>query len=91
MNTAKHSVRFPGESAAYRDARNELLEAEIALRRNIESVAAKRRTLPMGGEVPQDYVFVDERGAVRLSQLFEDGKDSLIVYSYMYGPQMAAP
>ncbi len=91
MSTAKHSVRFPGESVAYRDARNELLEAEIALRRNIESVAAKRRTLPMGGEVPQDYVFEDERGAVRLSQLFEDGKDSLIVYSYMYGPQMAAP
>ena len=38
---------------------NELLDAEIDLRRQIESVAAKRRKLPLGGEVPQDYTFDD--------------------------------
>jgi predicted dithiol-disulfide oxidoreductase (DUF899 family) len=27
---------------------------------------------------------------VRLSELFEPGKDTLIVYSFMYGPEMAA-
>jgi len=28
---------------------------------------------------------------VRMSELFEPGKDTLIVYSYMFGPKMAAP
>lgn len=39
--------RFPGESAAYRDARDALLEAEMALRAQVEAVAALRRTLPL--------------------------------------------
>ena len=29
----------------------------MALRRQIEAVAARRRALPPGGEVPEDYVF----------------------------------
>jgi len=86
-----HDIRFPGENAEYRAARNELLEAEKDLRRNVESVAAKRRALPLGGEPPEDYVFDGANGPVRLSELFDDGKDSLIVYSYMFGPQMKAP
>ena len=91
-----HAVRFPGESAAYRTARNALLEAEMALRSQIEAVAARRRALPPGGVVPEDYAF-DELAPdgstqkVRLSDLFGPGKDTLIVYSYMFGPQMAAP
>jgi len=40
MSESKHSVRFPGETDAYRAARDKLLDAEIELRRNIESVAA---------------------------------------------------
>ena len=95
MSQARHEVRFPGESDAYRAARNELLEEEIALRRQVEAVAAKRRTLPLGGEVPEDYVFQEAQGDgvrdVRLSELFEDGKDTLLLYSYMYGPQMKQP
>ena len=87
----KNSTRFPGESEAYRSARNQLLEEETALRRNLESVAARRRTLPVGGEVPQDYVFDEEQGQVRMSQLFSPGKDTLVIYSYMFGPQMAKP
>ncbi len=94
-----HNVRFPGESANYREARNRLLEAEIALRRQIESVAALRRQLPLGGLLAQDYEF--EEGAtdltdtktvqrVRLSDLFSRQNGSLAVYSFMYGPQMAA-
>jgi len=87
----KHSVRFPGESEAYRSAREQLLDDEVALRRNMEAVAAKRRQLPLGGEVPQDYVFDEEQGQVRMSQLFSTGKDTLVLYSYMFGPQMAKP
>lgn len=84
-------MQFPGESNEYRAARNDLLEAEKNLRREVERVAAMRRTLPLGGEPPEDYVFASANGPVRLSKLFEDGKDSLIVYSYMFGPQMAQP
>ena len=40
-----HDVRFPGESAKYRAARNALLKEEMALRSQIEAVAAKRRRL----------------------------------------------
>ena len=36
-------LSFPNESEAYRAARAELLADEIALRRQIEAVAAKRR------------------------------------------------
>ncbi len=50
-------LRYPNESTEYRAARNALLNDEIALRAQIEAVAAKRRALPPGGEVPGDYVF----------------------------------
>jgi predicted dithiol-disulfide oxidoreductase (DUF899 family) len=86
------NVRFPGESDDYRGARNELLEAEAELRRQLESVALRRRQLPPGGVVPQDYVFDGEHGPVRMSELFAPGKDdSLILYSYMFGPKMETP
>jgi len=85
---SKHSVRFPGENQSYRSARDELLDAEIALRRNLEEVSAKRRKLPLGGEIREDYTFDNEKGPIRMSQLFADGKDTLVVYSFMYGPKM---
>ena len=96
MANSKHQVRFPGESESYRTARDKLLDAEIEIRRTIESVAAQRRRLPLGGEVPQDYAFeeiVGEDGKgkkrkVLMSELFAEGKDSLILYSFMYGPEM---
>ena len=88
-----HEVRFPGESDEYRDARNELLRAEIALRQQIGRVAAQRRELPLGGEAQTDYEFEewDEAAggarAVRLSELFEPGKDTLFLYSFMFVPE----
>jgi predicted dithiol-disulfide oxidoreductase (DUF899 family) len=87
-----HKLRFPGESDAYRQARNELLMAEVELRRQIEAVAAKRRALPPGGEVPSDYAFdewdaaTDGKRQVRLSELFADGTDTLFLYSFMHAP-----
>ena len=55
----------------------------------MEAVAALRRELPPGGAVQEDYVFQGEGadGAptdVRLSELFEPGKDSLVIYSFMF-------
>jgi predicted dithiol-disulfide oxidoreductase (DUF899 family) len=83
------STAFPGESAEYRAARDRLLEQEIELRRATEAVAAARRELPPGGVVPEDYVFQGqgEDGIltdVRLSELFAPGRDSLVIYSFMF-------
>src|SRR5689334_22181280 len=83
------SISFPGESREYRAARDRLLQREISLRREMEAVAALRRELPPGGAIKTDYVFQGE-GAdraptdVRMSELFEPGKDSLAIYSFMF-------
>jgi predicted dithiol-disulfide oxidoreductase (DUF899 family) len=83
------SMTFPGESAEYRAARGRLLHREIELRRAMERVAESRRELPPGAVVPEDYVFqgAGADGAptdVRLSELFAPGKDSLLIYNFMF-------
>jgi predicted dithiol-disulfide oxidoreductase (DUF899 family) len=83
-------LHFPNESAEYRRVRNALLEEEMALRRQVERVAAQRRALPLGGAVPEDYVFMGPAGPVRLSHLF-DGHDTLAIYSFMFGPERERP
>jgi predicted dithiol-disulfide oxidoreductase (DUF899 family) len=88
---AKNPTRHPNESDEYRRARQVLLIEEIELRRQVERVASLRRDLPSGGEVPQDYHFVAEDGTeVTLSDLFGE-HETLIIYSYMFGPQREAP
>jgi predicted dithiol-disulfide oxidoreductase (DUF899 family) len=83
------SVQFADESTDYRKARDKLLDEEVALRRRMESVAAQRRQLPAGPTVQEDYVF-DGLGAdgkpakIKLSQLFRDGTDTLLIYHYMF-------
>jgi predicted dithiol-disulfide oxidoreductase (DUF899 family) len=82
------SITFPGESAEYRTARERLLEQEIELRRAMERVAEARRELPPGGVV-EDYVFSGAGpdgtpGEVRLSELFAPGKDSLLIYNFVF-------
>ena len=92
-----HDKHFPNESNRYREARNKLLEAEMELRRKIEDVAALRRTLPDGGQLKEDYVFEEMDGQdqkiihTKFSDLFSPGKDTLIVYSYMYAPKDEKP
>ncbi len=82
-------VVYPNESPEYRAARDELLAREIGLRREMEAVAVARRALPPGGVLKDDYVFdeVDDQGKVvdvKLSELFEPGKDALVIYNYMF-------
>ena len=86
----KNSVRFPNESGEYRIARDSLLAEEIELRRHIERVAEQRRALPAGGEVKKLYAFEGESGPVTFADLFGD-KQTLAVYSFMYGPQRKQP
>jgi predicted dithiol-disulfide oxidoreductase (DUF899 family) len=82
-------VRFPNETPQYREARRRLLQREVALRREMEAVAADLRSLPPGGEIREDYVFdhIGANGApakVRMSELFRPCSDALIVYHYMF-------
>jgi predicted dithiol-disulfide oxidoreductase (DUF899 family) len=82
-------IAYPGESDEYRLARNRLLEQELALRRMMEAVAEARRALPPGGLVPEAYSF-DGAGPdghatkVRMSELFAPGRDTLVLYSFMF-------
>ena len=90
-----HERTFPGESAEYRQARDELLAAEIELRAQVEKVAALRRQLPVGGAA-DNHVFevwspTGRTETMGLHDLFEDGKDSLLLYSLMFGPDWDAP
>ena len=82
-------VTFPGESPDYRAARDRLTAMEIELRRAMEAVAVARRELPKGGLIPEDYVFdgLGPDGApakLKLSALFAPGKDSLVIYNFMF-------
>jgi predicted dithiol-disulfide oxidoreductase (DUF899 family) len=79
-------VTLPNEPAEYRRARDELLAAEIELRRNEEAVAMLRRTLPLGGEVTGEYVFDSPSGSVTFRELFAAGKDTLYLYNFMFVP-----
>jgi predicted dithiol-disulfide oxidoreductase (DUF899 family) len=100
MAQRAHTNRFPGESSRYRTARNKLLAAETDLRRQVERVARMRRKLPLGGLVREDYVFDEgpadsHKGAaarqVKLSELFRNNLDTLLIYSYMFGPKAQQP
>src|SRR6202012_4361538 len=86
----ENPIRIRNESAEYRAARTALLAEEIELRRHIERVAAQRRALPPGGPVTGDYRFEGEEGVVDLAGLFRD-RQTLAVYSYMFGPQRERP
>jgi predicted dithiol-disulfide oxidoreductase (DUF899 family) len=87
--------RFPNESQAYRDARAALLKDEQELVAKVKAVAAKRRKLPLGGKLKEDYVFrrasegkVGE--SVKFSELFGE-HDTLLLYSFMFGPSWDKP
>lgn len=96
------NVTIQGESEEYRRLRNQLLEAEIALKDQTERVAALRRQLPTGPPIETDYVFREGPSDlrddsptmfrdVRLSELFAPGKDSLIVDHLMWAPNDELP
>jgi predicted dithiol-disulfide oxidoreductase (DUF899 family) len=87
--------RYPNESEQYRVAREALLKDEQELIEKTKALAAKRRTLPPGGKLKEDYVFQWAGGnklgeQVKFSELFR-GKDTLIIYSWMFGPGWDKP
>ncbi len=94
---------LPGESEEYRKLREELLTAEIALKDQIERVAVLRRQLPLG-KCMSEYLFREgpadlsrndpaDMFDVRLSDLFTDGHETLLVDHMMFsaGPYDITP
>ena len=88
---AKGRTPFPGESDAYRAARQALLAEEIEFRRHMTRLVEQRRALPDGPVIAKDYRFKDANGAeVGLADLFGD-KQTLVSYFWMFGPQRERP
>lgn len=82
---------FPGESQAYREARQALLAEEIEFRRHMTRLTEQRRALPPGPVIAKNYRFKDENAfEVGLAELFGD-KNTLVTYFWMYGPQRERP
>ncbi len=79
----------------YKTQRESLRQAEIALTQQREKVAAMRRELASDSPVPEDYVFTEAASGsereVRLSELFEPGNDTLLVFHYMWKPSDQNP
>jgi predicted dithiol-disulfide oxidoreductase (DUF899 family) len=87
----KRKPPFPGESDAYRDAREALLAEEIEFRRHMTRLTQQRRALPPGPLVEKPYRFKDQNGAaVGLIDLFGD-HDTLVTYFWMFGPKRERP
>lgn len=87
-------ARLDGESLEYTKIRDELQQAEVALRDQRERVAELRRRLP-GDHVIDDQVFREIRDGqpedVRLSELFDDTDKPLILMHFMYGGSQSSP
>jgi len=91
--------QLDNESAHYRSSREALLEAEIALKDQVEKVAALRRELT--GDTPvEDYTLVEgprNLGAgdtpvanIKLSELFETPAQPLLLVHFMYGKKQTS-
>jgi predicted dithiol-disulfide oxidoreductase (DUF899 family) len=88
-------LRYPNESKEYRAARAALLKDEQELVDKVKSVAEKRRKLPLGGELKEDYEFQWANDgkvgkSVKFFELFAD-KNTLLLYSWMFGPSWDKP
>lgn len=98
--SSMHDKCFPNESKDYRKFRDALLKEEIALRKILEDVATLRRKLPLGGRLKEDYIFdevVAELGntseivQTTFSSLFDENKDNLLIYNFMFSADAETP
>src|SRR5262249_55129640 len=87
-------LRYPNESREYREARDSLLKDEQELADKVKSVAERRRTLPLGGQLKEDYVFQWANDGklgkrVRFSELFGDPAPLLMDVRSELGPSLS--
>ncbi len=86
--------RHPAETPAYAKLRDELQEAEIALRDQRERVAELRRRLPLdtaAADVTLEEIRDGQRVPVKLSELFTDADKPLVLMHFMFGGSQASP
>ena len=88
-----YGIQTKAESIAMRATA--LLKDEQELVGKVKSVAEKRRNLPLGGQLKEDYVFQWANDgkvgkSVKFSELFGD-KNTLLLYSFMFGPSWDHP
>jgi predicted dithiol-disulfide oxidoreductase (DUF899 family) len=88
-------LQYPNESREHRAARDALLKDEQELVEKVKSVAERRRSLPLGGQLKEDYTFQWANDGkigktVKFSELFGP-KNTLLLYSWMYGPNWDHP
>jgi predicted dithiol-disulfide oxidoreductase (DUF899 family) len=69
-------------------ARLQLLEAEKALTRRGDELAALRQELPWV-RIDKEYRFETEEGSASLADLFR-GRSQLLIYHFMFGPEYTA-
>src|SRR5262245_20645032 len=86
---------YANESRDYREARDSLLKDEQERVDKVKSVAERRRTLPPGGQLKEDYVFQWANDgkvgdSVKFSELFGT-QNTLLLYSWMFGPNWDHP
>ena len=74
----------------YTKLREELRQAEIALKEQRERVAELRRSLPIDTPL-EDFVLQGEERPVKLSELFEDPDKSLVLMHFMFGKKQQQP
>jgi len=87
-------ARHPRESAAYRKARDELHQAEVALRDQRERVAELRRALPRDQAI-EDFALEEIRDGIRtpvqLSELVTEPERPLVLVHFMFGKKQERP
>lgn len=86
--------RHDSESPAYRKIRDEIQEAEVALRDQRERVAELRRRLPADtswSDASFEEIRDGARVPVKLSELFDAPDRPLVLMQFMYGKKQEAP
>lgn len=88
---AQRKPKFASESAEYAKAREALLAEEIEVRRHLGRLAKQNRELPAGPELEGAWKFINPNGGeVALADMF-GGKDTLVLYHWMFGPDRNRP
>src|SRR3989440_285074 len=85
MSTATLARPKIVSQAEWLAARKQLLTKEKNLTRQKDALSAERRELPWV-KVEKEYVFDSPTGKKTLADLF-DGRNQLIVYHFMFGPE----
>lgn len=80
-------------SGSYREKREALRQAEIALKDKVKKVAAMRAALPVDTPVETEYTFTEAASGrqLKLEDLIVEPDKPLLLYHYMWGGKTESP